>query len=75
MHATKAKSYNIDKKLVYDASVNGGFYVQAFSGSVALPVVGYDYDSLSGILLSAGLAPAGMIASFAAPTRPRSSYP
>ena len=42
--------------------------VQAFNESVALPVVGYDYDSLSGLLLSAGLAPAGMIASFAAPT-------
>ena len=45
-----------------------GFYVQAFNELVALPVVGYDYDSLSGLLLSAGLAPAGMIASFAAPT-------
>ena len=55
-------------------SVNGSFYVQAFSGSVALPVVGYDYDSLSRLLLSAGLAPAGMIASFAAPT-PASSAP
>ena len=38
------------------------------------PVVGYDYDGLSGFLLSAGLAPAGMIASFAAPT-PTSSAP
>ena len=56
-------------------AIQAEIYVQAFNGSVALPVVGYDYDSLSGLLLSAGLAPAGMIASFAAPIRPARCQP
>jgi hypothetical protein len=45
----------------------GGFYFQASNGSVALPAAGYNYDS-NWTPLSAGLAPAGMAASFAAPT-------
>src|SRR6476620_972367 len=44
---------------------NGGFYFQAFSGSVALPAAGYDYNSVWTPLL-AGLSPAGMAASLAA---------
>src|SRR5262249_59413659 len=49
---------------------NGGFYFQAFDGSVTLPVAGYDYNSVWTPLL-AGLSPAGMAASLAAlaPTR------
>ena len=43
----------------------GGFYVQAFDGAVTLPAAGYDYD-IDWTPLSAGLAPAGMAASFAA---------
>ena len=43
----------------------GGFYFQAFNGSVALPVAGYDYNSDWTPLL-AGLSPAGMAASLAA---------
>jgi hypothetical protein len=43
----------------------GGFYIQAFNGSVSLPVAGYDYNSDWTPLL-AGLAPAGMAASLAA---------
>jgi hypothetical protein len=43
----------------------GDFYFQAFDGSVALPVAGYDYD-IVWTPMSAGLAPAGMAASFAA---------
>jgi len=43
----------------------GGFYVQAFDGSVTLPIAGYDYD-IDWTPMSAGLAPAGMAASFAA---------
>src|SRR5258708_16740057 len=35
---------------------NGGFYFQAFSGSVALPAAGYDYNSVWTPLL-AGLSP------------------
>ena len=46
----------------------GGFYFQAFNGSVALPVAGYDYNSDWTPLL-AGLSPAGMAASLAAPDR------
>jgi hypothetical protein len=46
----------------------GGFYVQAFNGSVTLPVAGYDYD-IDWTPMSAGLAPAGMAASFAALAR------
>ena len=37
---------------------NGGFYFQAFSGSVALPAAGYNYNSVWTPLL-AGLSPAG----------------
>src|SRR3954462_9494651 len=44
----------------------GGFYIQASGGSVALPVAGYDYNSNWTPLL-AGLSPAGMAASLAAP--------
>ena len=44
---------------------NGGFYFQAFDGTVALPVAGYDYNSDWTPLL-AGLSPAGMAASLAA---------
>jgi hypothetical protein len=43
-----------------------GFYFQASNGSVALPVAGYDYNSDWTPLL-AGLSPAGMAASLAAP--------
>ena len=45
--------------------VTGDFYFQASDGSVALPAAGYHYDS-HWTPLSAGLAPAGMAASFAA---------
>jgi hypothetical protein len=45
-----------------------GFYFQASNGSVALPVAGYDYNSDWTPLL-AGLSPAGMAASLAAPDR------
>src|SRR6266567_144679 len=48
---------------------NGGFYFQAFDGSVTLPVAGYDYNSVWTPLL-AGLPPAGMAASLAALVRP-----
>ena len=48
---------------------NGGFYFQAFSGAVALPAAGYDYNSVWTPLL-AGLSPAGMAASLAALVRP-----
>src|SRR5690349_12418388 len=44
----------------------GGFYIQASGGSVALPAAGYDYNSDWTPLL-AGLSPAGMGASLAAP--------
>jgi hypothetical protein len=43
----------------------GGFYVQAFDGAVTLTVAGYNYD-IDWTPMSAGLAPAGMAASFAA---------
>src|SRR4051812_24122282 len=46
----------------------GDFYIQASGGSVALPVAGYDYNSNWTPLL-AGLSPAGMAASLAAPDR------
>src|SRR3954471_18853363 len=46
----------------------GGFYIQASGGSVALPAAGYDYHSNWTPLL-AGLSPAGMAASLAAPDR------
>src|SRR4051812_3504961 len=44
----------------------GGFYIQASGGSVTLPAAGYDYNSNWTPLL-AGLSPAGMAASLAAP--------
>src|SRR5215213_5886509 len=44
----------------------GDFYIQASGGSVALPTAGYDYNSHWTPLL-AGLSPAGMAASLAAP--------
>src|SRR5215218_1163186 len=44
----------------------GGFYIQASDGLVALPVTGYHYNSDWTPLL-AGLSPAGMAASLAAP--------
>src|SRR5262249_52258281 len=47
---------------------NGGFYFQAFDGSVTLPVAGYDYNSVWTPLL-AGLSPARMAASLAALAR------
>jgi len=45
----------------------GGFYVRASGGSVTLPAAGYDYNSDWTPLL-AGLSPARMTTSFAAPT-------
>jgi hypothetical protein len=48
---------------------NGGFYFQAFIGSVALPDAGYNDNSVWTPLL-AGLLPAGMAASLAALVRP-----
>jgi hypothetical protein len=51
-------------RLGYDPAT-GGFYVQASDGAVTLPIAGYDYD-IDWTPLSAGLAPAGMAASFAA---------
>src|SRR5207248_11702935 len=47
-------------------SASEGFYFQASNGSVALPVAGYNSNSDWTPLL-AGLAPAGMAASLAAP--------
>src|SRR4051812_25093728 len=55
----------------------GDFYIQASGGSVALPAAGYDYNSNWTPLL-AGLSPAGMAASLAAPDPaplPRGGYP
>ncbi len=49
---------------------HGDFYIQASGGSVTLPAAGYDYDS-DWTPLSAGLAPAGTAASFAALGRNR----
>src|SRR5262249_29974963 len=48
---------------------NGGFYFQAFDGSVTLPVAGYNYNSVWTPLLT-GLSPAGTAASLAALARP-----
>jgi len=45
----------------------GGFYVRASGGSVTLPAAGYDYNSDWTPLL-AGLSPARMTTSLAAPT-------
>ena len=44
----------------------GAFYFQASNGLVALPVAGYDY-SIDWTPMLAGLSPAGMAASLAAP--------
>src|SRR3954468_1419575 len=52
----------------------GGFYIQASGGSVALPTAGYDYNSNWTPLL-AGLSPAGMAASLAAPDLTGSPQP
>src|SRR3954469_23035762 len=52
----------------------GDFYIQASGGSVALPAAGYDYNSHWTPLL-AGLSPAGMAASLAAPDRTRFPWP
>src|SRR3954464_6719610 len=52
----------------------GCFYIQASDGSVTLPVAGYDYNSLWTPLL-AGLSPAGMAASLAAPDLTRFPQP
>src|SRR3954465_2727844 len=52
----------------------GGFYIQASDGSVTLPVAGYDYNSDWTPLL-AGLSPAGMAASLAAPDLTRFPQP
>ena len=49
---------------------NGGFYFQAFDGSVTLPVAGYNYYNSVWTPLLAGLPPAGMAASLAALVRP-----
>jgi len=46
----------------------GDFYFQAFDRLVTLPAAGYDYD-IDWTPMSAGLAPAGMTASFAALAR------
>src|SRR5437764_14582064 len=54
-----------DRKIV---PASGGFYFQAFGGSVTLTAAGYDYD-IDWTPMSAGLAPAGMAASFAALAR------
>jgi len=43
-----------------------GFYFQAFGSLVARPAAGYDYN-MDGLLVLAGLSPAGMAASLAAP--------
>jgi len=50
----------------YKRPATGGFYVQAFDGAVTLTVAGYNYD-IDWTPMSAGLTPAGMAASFAAP--------
>src|ERR1700746_2000638 len=50
----------------------GGFYFQASAVLVALPAAGYDYD-IDWTPMSAGLAPAGTAASFAALARMESS--
>src|ERR1700746_4148197 len=49
-----------------------GFYFQASDGLVALTSAGYDYD-IDWTPMSAGLAPAGTAASFAALTRMKRS--
>src|SRR3954451_9089467 len=52
----------------------GGFYIQASGGAVPLPAAGYDYNSNWTPLL-AGLSPAGMAASLAAPDLTRFPWP
>src|SRR3954463_7194573 len=52
----------------------GAFYIQAPGGSVPLPAAGYDYNSHWTPLL-AGLSPAGMAASLAAPDRTKFPWP
>ena len=52
----------------------GGFYFQAFDGSVALAVAGYNY-SIDWTPMLAGLSPAGMAASLAAPDPTARNYP
>src|SRR4051812_22806386 len=52
----------------------GVFYIQASGGLVALPAAGYDYNSNWTPLL-AGLSPAGMAASLAAPDLASSRWP
>src|ERR1700752_3778999 len=47
----------------------GAFYIQAFNGSVALPVVGYDY-SIDWTPMLVGLSPTRMAASLAARSSP-----
>ena len=48
-----------------NSPATGDFYFQASDGLVTLPAAGYDYD-IDWTPMSAGLAPAGMAASFAA---------
>src|ERR1700752_673136 len=48
---------------------NGGFYFQAFDGSVTLPVAGYNYNSVWTPLLAV-LPPAGMATTLAALIHP-----
>ena len=50
----------------WDRPAFGDFYFQAFNGSVSLSVAGYNYNSGRISFSLAGLAPAGMAASFAA---------
>ena len=52
---------------------NGGLYFQAFDGSVTLPAAGYDY-SIDWTPMLAGLSPAGLTASLAAPIPSIASY-
>src|SRR6516165_10697890 len=49
---------------------NGAFYIQAFNGSVALPVVGYDY-SIDWTPMLVGLSPTRMAANLASLHAPR----
>src|SRR5215468_4099838 len=57
-----------------DCSALGSVYFQASNGSVALPVAGYDYNSDWTPLL-AGLSPARMAASLAAPDLVHAAFP
>ena len=51
-----------------NSPATGDFYFQASDGLVTLPAAGYDYD-IDWTPMSAGLAPAGIAASFAALAR------